>query len=73
MIFEYTLSYFDCQTCQSKIHCKDCSRKVFDTLEDMDVEVLEADIESRLLRIEMEEELEDDVIDALESCRFFAE
>ena len=73
MLFEYKLSYFDCQTCQSKVHCKECSQRVYDALEDMELEIIEADIERKILQLEMEEELEDDVIDALEDCRFFAE
>ncbi len=73
MLFEYKLSYYDCQTCQSKVRCKECSRHVYEALEDMDVEVVEADMERKILLIEMDEELEDEVIDALESCRFFAE
>lgn len=73
MLFEYKLSYYDCQTCQSKIHCKECAQRVYEALEDMDIEIIEADMERKILQIEMDEELEDDVIDALENCRFFAE
>jgi|GEM_PF-6521217 len=73
MLFEYKLSYYDCQTCQSKIHCKDCSQRIYEALEDMDVEIIDADIERGILQIEMDEELEDEVVDALENCRFFAE
>ena len=73
MLFEYKLSYYDCQSCQSKVRCKECSQRVYEALEDMDVEVIEAEVESKILQIEMDEELEDEVIDTLESCRFFAE
>lgn len=73
MLFEYRLSYFDCQSCQSKVHCRDCSQRVYEALEDMEVEVIEADVERKLLRLEMDGDMEDELIDALENCRFFAE
>lgn len=73
MLFEYKLSYFDCQNCSSKIHCKDCSQRVYEALEDINVEVIEADLDRSTLLLEMNEEQEDEVIGLLEDCRFFAE
>ncbi len=73
MVFEYELTYFDCQSCQSRVHCKQCSGKVADALRNMpEVKILDADIEKKRLRLDMDEDAEDDVIDALEEHRFFA-
>ena len=73
MVFEYELTYFDCQSCQSRVHCKQCSEKVADALGNMpEVKILDADIEKKRLRLDMDEDTEDDVIDALEEHRFFA-
>ena len=73
MVFEYELTYFDCQSCQSRVHCKQCSEKVTDALGNMpEVKILDADIEKKRLRLDMDEDAEDDVIDALEEHRFFA-
>lgn len=74
MIFEYEFSFFDCQSCQSRVHCKDCSEKAREALADISgVTVLEADLEKKILRIDMPSEKEDEVIDALENRRFFAQ
>ena len=74
MIFEYQLSYFECQTCQSRVHCRDCSAKVPELLARYEgVTVLEADLERKTLRLDMDEAMEDDVLDALEQRGFFAD
>lgn len=74
MQFDYELSYFDCQSCDGKIHCKECSAKVPELLARFgDVAVLEADTVKKALRLEMPPEREDEVLDALEEMRFFAD
>lgn len=74
MVFEYEFSFFDCQSCQSRVHCADCSEKAREALSGIEgVSVLEADLERRLLRVEMPPDKEDEVTDALERRRFFAE
>ena len=74
MIFTFQLSYFECQNCQSRVHCKDCSAKVGEILARYEnVTVLEADLERKSLRLEMEEAVEEDVVDLLEQRGFFAD
>ncbi len=74
MLFAYELSYYDCQSCDGKIHCKECSAKIPELLAPLgDVQVLEADTVKKVLRLEMPPEREDEVLDLLESMRFFAD
>ena len=74
VVFDYELNYFDCQNCDGKIHCKDCSAKVPELLACFeDVAVLEADTVKKVLRLEMPPEREDEVLDLLETWRFFAD
>ncbi len=73
MRFDYSLSYFECQSCTSRIHCKDCVKKLYSALERFKLAPIEADIEKSSLSVDMDEDMEDDVIDALENVGFFAE
>ena len=36
MTYNTSITYLSCQTCQAKIHCEDCGRRLEDTLANMD-------------------------------------
>ena len=72
MKYDYTFSYFECQTCSSKVNCEKCGDDVYQGLMQSGlVSAASVDMNNKVISVETDPDAEDDVIDYLEGAGVF--
>lgn len=73
MVYSFTYTFMECQSCTAKIHCEECGQKVSDTLKKQEgIHIISQDGKKKELTVETESMDEDDVLDILEDAGIFA-
>lgn len=73
MIVHYPFSYLKCQSCSAKIHCEQCAAEAIDVMKAEGFTITEMNIPAKMMTVDIDPALENDLLDMLEEHGIFAD
>lgn len=71
MICQYSFSYFNCQSCASRVNCRHCGAELAEALQKLGAVRVSVDMPNKTMELETGALSEDDVLDYLETIGVF--
>lgn len=72
MVYSYTYTFMECQTCTAKIHCEVCAERIVEAVKRQeDLRILSLDEKQKELSVETAGMDEDHIVDILEDAGIF--
>lgn len=71
MACHYSFSYFNCQSCASRVNCVHCGGEIAEALKNLGVADVRMDMPHKTMELELGALSEDDVLDYLETIGVF--
>lgn len=72
MTCQYSFSYFNCQSCASRVNCMHCGEEIAEALQNLGVASVSVDMPHKTMEFDPGTLSEDDVLDYLETIGVFA-
>lgn len=71
MACHYSFSYFNCQSCASRVNCMHCGQEIAQALRNKGIAGVNIDMPHKNMELELGEVPEDDILDYLETIGVF--